>query len=287
MSTGIAAYIEERHLLIERALHSRLPVSHFAGAERLNEAVAYAVLGGGKRMRPVLAMLAAGICGAPPEAALPVGCALEFVHAASLALDDLPAMDDAALRRGRPALHLRHGQDMAILAAVALLNEAYAIFSDVPGLVCRAIREIGVNGMVGGQAADLRDSHSPGRMEKTTALTRLTMIAGAAAAGAGAADADALAAFGHALGEAYQICDDIADAAAREFELGKTAGQDRRHGRSNLVAEVGAAAACKHAHDIAERACHRLRAAFGDRPETALLEEFARSIVERGLLLVR
>src|SRR4051794_38938900 len=114
MSVAIRTYIEQHCPLIERALSSRLPVSRLQGAAALNDAVSYAVLSGGKRMRPVLTLLAAEICGAEAEAALPAACAVEFLHAASLALDDLPAMDNAGLRRGRAAVHVLYGQDHAI-----------------------------------------------------------------------------------------------------------------------------------------------------------------------------
>ena len=140
--------------------------------------------------------------------------------------------------------------------------------------------------MIGGQAADIGGTRENSGLEKTTALTRLTMAAGAAAAGAESGDAELLAEFGHALGEAYQICDDIADAFGNDLELGKTAGQDDRHGRGSAVTELGRDAACEYARDLVERACRRLRNRFGDREPVALLEEFARSIVVRGYELV-
>ncbi|MFN7993341.1 MAG: polyprenyl synthetase family protein [Bryobacteraceae bacterium] len=282
MSTGIRAYIEQQSPVIDRALRSKLPISKLGGAQCLNDAVSYAVFSGGKRMRPILALLAAEICGAPAALALPVACAVEFLHTASLTLDDLPPMDDAGLRRGRAAAHILFGQDMAILASLALLNEAYVIFAEVPGLLPCAFREIGVNGMIGGQAADLRATRSHSRMEKTTALARLTMAAGAMVAGARAAETDALVSFGHALGEAYQISDDVADVLGSEPDMGKSTGQDQRHGRSSALVELGIGGAWEYARELIDRAGGRLRDCFGNVAQAELLEDFARSVVSRG-----
>jgi farnesyl diphosphate synthase len=149
------------------------------------------------------------------------------------------------------------------------------------------VQEIGADGMIGGQAADVCGCPSESRTEKTTALMRLTMTAGAAAAGARSADSGILAAFGHAVGEAYQICDDIADACGRDIDLGKTAGQDRRHGRFSIVGERGPAAAWEHAASLIRDACRTVYARFGDSPGTRLLEEFANGILVRGFELVK
>jgi geranylgeranyl pyrophosphate synthase len=286
MSTALDAYIQQQQPLIDRALRARLPISKLGGSATLNEAVAYAVLSGGKRMRPILALLAAEACGASAESALGVGCAVEFLHAASLALDDLPAMDDAGLRRGRASVHALYGQGVAILAALALLNESYAIFAGYPELLPRAVREIGVDGMVGGQAVDIYGSSARSRFEKTTALTRLSMAAGAAAAGASPADAHVLIAFGHSLGEAYQICDDVADAFSSDAELGKTTQQDRRHGRGSAVEEFGEVQASEHAAGLVRNACENLRGRF-EGYAAELLQDFAYSVVERCFAVVK
>ena len=286
MSAAIRDYVEQHSPMIDRALRSLLPVSKLGGTDCLNEAIEYALFGG-KYMRPVLALLAAESCGAAPAAALPVACAVEFLHAASLALDDLPAMDDAGLRRGRAAVHVRYGEELAILASLALLNEAYGIFARYPGLLPKAVQEIGIDGMIGGQAADVCGERCQSRTEKTTALMRLTMAAGASAAGSGSAECETLAAFGHAVGEAYQIYDDLADAFAQDIDLGKTAGQDRRHGRFSIVSELQTEAACEHAAGLIHRACETVYAQFGDRRATRLLEDFANEILVRGLELVK
>jgi geranylgeranyl diphosphate synthase type II len=143
-------------------------------------------------------------------------CAVELVHASSLIIDDLPCMDDADLRRGRPALHRVYGEEVALLAGIALLNQAYALFSENPELIREAVECIGVDGMIGGQAIDLcagpSEASLAARDRKTSALMRLALTAGALAAGASRQDVAPLAAAGQQLGQAYQICDDLLDA---------------------------------------------------------------------------
>jgi geranylgeranyl pyrophosphate synthase len=287
MPGGIRAYIQQRSPLIEQAIEANLPASSLPGARKLNQAMRYALFPGGKRMRPILVLLGAEICGAQTEAALPLAAAVELLHAASLIVDDLPAMDDAATRRGMATVHVRFGEDVALLAALALLNQAYAIFASVPALFPIAIREIGASGMIGGQAADLSGACDFSRLEKTTALARLTMAAGAAAASANARDTAELIVFGAAFGEAYQICDDIIDVFAADAGSGKTCGQDQRLGRGNLAEQLGASAAFDRAVELIDRGAERIRRRFGSSPQTALLEEFARSVVERALAMVK
>lgn len=238
-------------------------------------------------MRPILVLLGAEICGARPETALRVAAGVELLHAASLIVDDLPAMDDAGTRRGLPAVHVVFGDDVALLAALALLNEAYAIFASLPALFPIAIREIGASGMIGGQAADLNGACDTSRLEKTTALARLTMAAGAAAAHAKPRETAELMSFGGALGEAYQICDDMIDMYAGDAESGKTCGQDQRLGRGNLAEQLGGRLAAKRAVDLIDDSVDRIRRCFGDSAKTALLEEFARSVVKRALAMVK
>lgn len=279
MSEMIRQYFRERHDVIEGALHSCLPVSDLAGAEKLNSAIHYAVFPGGRRMRPMLTFLAAEICGGNAVDTLRAAVAVEFLHAASLTLDDLPCMDDAGLRRGRAATHVLFGADVALLAALALLNQAYAFFAETPGLLARATNEIGASHMIGGQAVDVAGEDGACRMEKTTALMRLTMAAGATAAGACAGDERVLISFGNDLGEAYQICDDLADAFGSDDETGKTCGQDWRRGRGSAVNEFGATGARELADQLVERACSALRDRFGESRHSALLVDFARSVL--------
>jgi geranylgeranyl diphosphate synthase type II len=200
--------------IVEVALESRLPTSQLPGAELLNEAVRSAVYPGGKRMRPLFTLLAARAVGVSAEAALDAACAVEFLHSSSLVFDDLPCMDDAILRRDRAPLHKVFGEPVALLAGLALLNQAYLLFSPTPELVREAAECIGANGMIGGQALDIGigDVDLASRDRKTTALMRLTLTAGALAGGAPTELVGELAQCGERLGRAYQMLDDLLDA---------------------------------------------------------------------------
>src|SRR5262245_58264083 len=235
--------------MIEAALEQSLPLSARHGAERLNEALRAAVFPGGKRWRPILTLLGTMTAGGSAQSALPIACAIEFLHTSSLILDDLPAMDDAQMRRGRAALHLLYGEGFALLAALALLNQAYALLAraGTERLIAESARCIGTDGMIGGQAADLDIRASGGnshalasRQLKTTALARLTIIAGAVADGADERDVAALARYGECLGAAYQICDDLLDELGESATIGKNVGQDARHLRPTFTAQLGA-----------------------------------------------
>ena len=138
MSELFAKFVASERDSVEAALRRSLPLSTLARAGRLNGALEYAVFPGGKRLRPALSLLAARLAGAAPKQGLKVACAVEFLHTSSLILDDLPSMDDAAVRRRRPALHLVYGEGVAVLAAVALLNQSYALLSEAAHYVLDA-----------------------------------------------------------------------------------------------------------------------------------------------------
>lgn len=208
----------------------------------LSLAAREALLGHGKRVRPVLAMLAAAHVGGRPDDALDYGCALEMVHAASLVLDDLPCMDDAALRRGQPTLHRRHGEDAAVLAAVALLNQSTRLIlqSRLPAETRVATLDlltqaVGFEGLAQGQMRDLRDD--PDARDalalrqindlKTGGLFVATVRGGGLLGGGDADDLMRLSAFGEAVGFAFQLYDDLLDACSTADALGKDVGQDR------------------------------------------------------------
>jgi geranylgeranyl diphosphate synthase type II len=221
--------IAEFRAMIDVALERSLPVSALAGNEALNGAIRCAVYPGGKRVRPLFTLLAAQAAGVSAVAALHAACAVELLHSSSLVFDDLPCMDDADLRRNRPAVHLLFGESLALLAGLALLNQAYALFArSNPRLVQEAARCIGVNGMIGGQSADLNGSELEPRDCKTSALMRLTLTAGAQAGGASVSSVALLAECGERLGRAYQMLDDLNDACC---DSGKTVAQDQRHHR--------------------------------------------------------
>lgn len=272
---------------VEAALDTWLPVSAAAGTDRFNEALRYAVFPGGKRLRPLLTLLGSGLGGARDEQALAIACAVEFIHTSSLVLDDLPSMDDAGLRRGRPALHIVFGEGVAILAAVALLNQSFALLAGTPADAAQAsrlprlIREaagcVGSSGMVAGQAAEFALSGAgadrraqSSRDLKTTALMRLMLVAGAILSGAPEQEVEALATFGESVGRAYQIYDDLADTLGDQNVTGKSAGQDLRHLRPTAVEGLSRA----EVHGLAAEVLRSGRGAldiFGDRPEARLL----------------
>jgi geranylgeranyl diphosphate synthase type II len=301
VSEGLFDFIAHHRPIIDDALAERLPLSSQFGAERLNEALEYAVFPGGKRLRPVLTLLGARVVGGSIEQALSAACAVEFLHTSSLILDDLPAMDDARLRRNRAALHLVYGEAVATLAALALLNRAYALFarptatagSAVARLVVEATRAVGEEGMIGGQAADLGPGVEGGRQGalasrslKTTALMRLTMSAGAIACEACEADISALAEFGEHLGAAYQVRDDLLDELGDSSLTGKTIKQDARHLRRSFVAELGVEGANHMAMGLIEQGKSAITGRFGDRLEARLLVEAA-DIIAGGVDIIK
>jgi farnesyl diphosphate synthase len=212
---------------------------------RLLEAMRYSSLGGGKRLRPFLVIESARLFGVVGEAALRTACALEMIHCYSLVHDDLPAMDDDDLRRGRPTTHKAFDEATAILAGDGLLTYAFDVVADPKthqdagvraALVLALARAAGLGGMVGGQALDLaaETAATPLTLEetlrmqamKTGALLRFAVDAGGVLGGASVAQARALTRYGEALGAAFQIADDILDAEGDSAALGKRAGKD-------------------------------------------------------------
>ncbi len=299
MTERLCTYIRRHRQPVESALEVHLPVSNQFHAARLNDALQYAVFPGGKRWRPILSLLGAELTGARAQAAMPAACAMEFLHTSSIIFDDLPAMDDAPLRRGRAALHCVFGESIAVLTGLALMNESYALLAraarehgareSASSLVEEAARCIGSNGMIGGQAVDLMlqgDGQGPdalvSRNLKTTALMRLTMIAGAVACGAEEEAAAALGDFGESLGMAYQIGDDLLDELAEAGQLGKPVKQDLRHCRSNHVAELGVEGARRLAGSLIDDAKSSLRERFGACCEVDLLSDAAEMIVQNS-----
>lgn len=259
--------IARTRTVVESGLRRHLPQGGRHCTAQLNRAIHAAMFPGGKRLRPILSLIAAHAAGGDPERALPAACAVEFLHGSSLIFDDLPAMDDATLRRGRPALHLEFGEDVALLAALALLNRAYAIFGGSPRLMTEAAACIGENGMIGGQSIDLMSDAQDwdaGRNQKTTALMRLTLVAGALACDVAERHVEALARCGEALGEAYQVCDDLLDAFSPWQITGKTALQDERHQRPSPVRALGENACRERVVHLTAMATSILREQFGE-----------------------
>jgi farnesyl diphosphate synthase len=257
---------------VERLLERWVPPEAPAG---LGEAMRYAVLDGGKRLRPLLTLATAeAVLGELPPtgtAAWRAACALELIHAYSLAHDDLPCMDNDVLRRGKPTLHVRFGQAQALLAGDALQALAFELL--LPGddsveaalaaRLCRQlVRAAGWDGMAGGQAIDLagvgrqldqsqlEDMHR----RKTGALLLASVEMGATAAGASAAALQALRDYGRALGLAFQVVDDILDVTADSTTLGKTAGKDAAADKPTFVSLLGLDAAQAYADELLAQA---------------------------------
>lgn len=270
--------IQELQLVIESALLTQLPQSRHPGAKALDNAIHYAMFPGGKRLRPILALMGARIFSDDPRHALGAACAVEYIHCSSLIFDDLPCMDDAAIRRGIPCVHKVYGEEVAWLAGIALLNQSYALFGKVPALIAEATYCIGTEGMIGGQALDLaphdgneealveRSQNLVERNKKTSAMMRLSLTAGALALGISPAEVAPLGVAGQALGEAYQIADDLLDVNSTT----KPAGQDQRHHRptSGLFDEK---AGFDQVTTLLTGARESIQSAYGTRAEALLM----------------
>ena len=264
-------------------------------APRLGEAIRYSLEAGGKRVRPVLCLLASEAVGGTVAQALPGALALEYVHTYSLIHDDLPAMDDDDLRRGRPTNHKVFGEGHAILAGDALLTEAFGVLASAALEPVRRANALallaegaGWRGMAGGQALDLEgEKHSaPPDLEhlrlihrlKTGALLRASLEIGAVLGGATPADRSALRAYGAAIGLAFQIQDDILDATATEAELGKRAGKDAGRGKITYPSLLGLDGARKALHEATENALCQLASL----PIRSSLAAWARYLAQRA-----
>jgi len=260
--TAFAARLAESGAAVERELKVLLQVEPRPGEparpKRLIEAMRYATLGGGKRLRPFLTMETARALGRDDQGPRRAGAAVECVHAYSLIHDDLPAMDDDDLRRGRPTTHRAFGEATAILAGDALQGLAFEILADpatdrsaeVRAALCAGLaRAAGLAGMVGGQMLDLdaEKSTSPLSIKeiqllqamKTGALLAFSVEAGSRLAGASAKASAALSAYGRTIGAAFQIADDILDAEGDFVTLGKRTGKDAGRNKATLVGELG------------------------------------------------
>lgn len=213
----------------------------------LHRAMRYAVFAGGKRLRPALLLSTVRSLGGDEEAALPAAAALELVHTYSLIHDDLPAMDDDALRRGRPTCHVAFDEATAILAGDALLTLAFETLASRPAICAEVARAIGSRGMIAGQIMDLEaegsspDARALERIHrlKTGALIRASVACGGLEAGASGQVAEALARYGEAVGLAFQIVDDLLDVEGSTAALGKTAGSDARARKATFPSVLG------------------------------------------------
>jgi geranylgeranyl diphosphate synthase type II len=269
-------YPEDLHALVDSAL-DRL---HFANADPtagLEEAMRYSLLAGGKRVRPVLALATARALGADPERFLPVASAIELIHTYSLIHDDLPAMDDDALRRGLPTSHVKFGEDVAILAGDGLFAEAMRLFCQQPGdpaRVLAALAELagatGVDGMVGGQYVDVIGAEDDAEgLRALHALKTGRLIAASVGVvlileGLGEPETIAYRRFAGELGVLFQIVDDILDVTESDEQLGKPHGSDERHGKLTYVSLFGLDQARELAAESHAKALAALAGATGE-----------------------
>ncbi len=252
----------------------------------LKDAISYSLLGGGKRIRPALCLISAEVCGEAREA-LDFACAIEMIHTYSLIHDDLPAMDNDVLRRGKPTNHVVFGEGYAILAGDALLNCAFEVMldaannSDCSGKHIKAMHVIakaaGVKGMIAGQAADLLyEGKEPDfealnyiHLNKTAALIRASVTSGAVLAGANQNELEALDVYGKSIGLTFQIVDDMLDVYGNERELGKSTGKDDLKGKLTYVRALG----FKASRDIAQQKTKQAKEAvscFGKRADALI-----------------
>jgi len=285
VQTRLAEFVRQHTSLIEEQLRRRLPESTLAGAGRLNEALHYVVATGGKRLRPLLTLASAAVFDVPASEAAATACGVEYLHLSSVILDDLPAMDDAPMRRHMPTLHVAFDQATAILAALALYTRAFELFAPHPALVCEAAESVGSEGMIGGQAADLAGA-SPARLRKTTALMRFALRAGGRLGNAQPPELEALGRFGEVTGEAFQLCDDLLDALASEQATGKTAGQDKRHNRQALAPDSEARTVLARIGKLTDCAQAAVRRQLPPGAGTDLLCDFAGAVLQYGTLLL-
>jgi len=299
-------YLAARRSEIDAALLDYLPTPP-ACPPAVADAMRYSITAGGKRLRPILCLASAEAVGGDPRLAIPAACALEFIHTYSLIHDDLPAMDNDTLRRGRPTLHVVAGEGMAILAGDGLLTEAFGLMAREPrgdnaALAARRLRVIGIvatgagaSGMVGGQAIDLAcvtplddgsippPLHADGlramHARKTGALIRAAATAGAVMGGGSDVQVEAIDQAASELGLAFQIVDDVLDVEGESASLGKTAGKDAAAGKPTYPAIYGLDASKRMARECLDRA----EAALGrvDLTRSRLLD-IGRWMVERS-----
>jgi farnesyl diphosphate synthase len=289
----LKAWSAERLEKVEQALSRWVVADAPAG---LGDAMRYAVLDGGKRLRPLLVLAACEAVEGNDEAALRAACAVELIHAYSLVHDDMPCMDNDILRRGKPTVHVKFGQAQALLAGDALqalafellAPEAGAVPASVQASLCRLLaRAAGHAGMAGGQAIDLasvgqaltetqlREMHR----RKTGALLQGSVMMGAACGSPDAVAQSALAAYGDAMGLAFQVVDDILDVTADSATLGKTAGKDAAQAKPTYVSLLGLERSSAHAQELLAQALHALAAS--GLASTQALQALATMVVNR------
>ena len=294
MPADVQSLIQEGADLTDRALEELLPPADTVPAS-IHSAMRHSVFAGGKRLRPVLAMQAGvTIAGKLPKGIERLGAALEMLHTYSLIHDDLPALDNDDLRRGKPTCHIAFGEAVAILAGDALQTRAFEVLAGLdtrPAATVQIIQLVShaigtVEGMIGGQVLDLESEHlkpTPELVEaihraKTGALIRVSIVAGGVYAGGDAADAARLDSFGRKAGLAFQIVDDVLDLTVDSEHLGKTAGKDEATQKATWPAVFGIEQSLRDAAQLIDEAFAAL-APYGSRADG--LKSVARYLVDR------
>lgn len=287
--------LKARAAQVDKALDEYLP-SPDTYPEVIHQAMRYTVFAGGKRLRPVIALATAELAGGDLSAVMPAACALELLHTYSLVHDDLPAMDDDDMRRGRPTCHKVFGEAVAVLAGDALLTLSFQLLArtvenGIPAeLVLRVISEVaeaaGTSGLIGGQVVDILSTSSsitPATLEyihrhKTGALYRVAARTGAILAGAGTDVLDAITRYAEYLGLAFQIKDDILDVEGDAQKIGKPTGSDEKNKKATYPAVFGLQKAREKAAEAADRAVAAL-SRFGE--EAEFLRLLANFVINR------
>ncbi len=305
MTPNLKKYFDRHGVTVNRALLAFLPKA----AEKprvIHESMRYSVSAGGKRLRPVLVIAAAEICGGTAQQVMPTACAMEYIHTYSLVHDDLPAMDDDDLRRGKPTNHKVYGEDIAILCGDALLTRAFELIAQnahvkgvrapaVVEVIARIAREAGTFGMVGGQVADIKADRGRWKklkgteyrsanallefihLKKTAALIRASLTAGACLVGASDRQIRALDTYGKHLGLAFQVTDDILDRIGDKKKLGKR-GSDVANEKLTFPAVFGLPKSQQKAKSITKNAHNALKI-FSKKAE--ILHELADFVLTR------
>jgi geranylgeranyl diphosphate synthase, type II len=293
-SVTITDYFNQQSARVEKWLERLLPASNQIPAT-IHEAMRYSTFAGGKRLRPALVITTGEVFGAPENALLPAACALEMIHTYSLIHDDLPAMDNDDLRRGRPTNHKVYGEAMAILAGDALLTQAFITLTNLEGVSAetkvRLIAEVAqaagtVNALIGGQVLDIQNEGRSVTAEeldaihraKTGALIRCCVRVGAIIGGASESELEQLTQYAEKAGLAFQVADDVLDATATSEELGKTAGKDEAAQKATYVSLYGIETARQRAAQLCQEAISAVQS-IGR--ETTQLEAIAQFIIER------
>jgi geranylgeranyl diphosphate synthase type II len=289
----LPTFFEEDRAAVDAALDWLMPGENTQPSS-IHQAMRYSVQAGGKRVRPILCLESARIFSADVNPVLPVACALEFIHTYSLIHDDLPALDNDDLRRGKPTCHKKFNEATAILAGDALLTLAFETLANAPIEPARRVAILShvaasagtVKGMVGGQVADIEAegrSIAPAELEyihrsKTAALIRASVVAGAIGGGADDQDVERLKSFGETIGWAFQVVDDILDVEESSASLGKTAGKDVAQKKATYPSIYGLEKSRQFAKELEDRAMAEIEP-YGER--ASRLRELAEMIVHR------